>query len=87
MQSAMEDILAPICLQALKALHRHLGYSLRKEYIQIEDSAELWQHLRNSFLSEKIIFLPQARHDSMSLRVLDFPDVSSFNFELHQIVA
>ena len=38
-------------------------------------------------LHEKTIFLPQAHHDWMSLRVLDFSDLASFNSELHCIVA
>ena len=48
---------------------------------------ELSQHLRDRFLHEKTIFLPQAHHDWMSLCMLDFPDVSSFNSELDHIVA
>ena len=38
-------------------------------------------------MHDKIIFLPQARQDSMTLCVLDFHDLSSFNFALHRIVA
>ena len=38
-------------------------------------------------MHEKIIFLSQARQDWMSLRVLDFHDLSSFNSALHCIVA
>ena len=83
----MEDISASVHLKALQTLRRHLGYLLRKEYIQIEDLAELRQHLHDRFLYEKTIFLPQACHDWMSLRMLNFPDLSFFNSELHCIIA
>ena len=53
----------------------------------MEHPIELWAQLRARFLYEKTIFLPQARHEWMSLRVMDFPDISSFNSELHCIVA
>ena len=53
----------------------------------MEHPAELWAQLRARFLHEKTIFLPQACHEWMSLRVMDFPDISSFNSELHRIVA
>ena len=53
----------------------------------MEHLAELWAQLQARLLHEKTIFLPQARHDWMSLRVMDFPDISSFNSELHRIVA
>ena len=78
---------ASVLAKALQALRRHLDTSLHREYIQVEHSAELWAQLQARFLHEKTIFLPQARHDWMSLRVMDFPDISSFNFELHRIVA
>ena len=83
----MEDLLAFVRLKALQVLRRHLGYSLRKEYIQTKDPAELWKQLRNHFCHEKTIFLSQACHDWMLLRVLDFHELSSFNSELHRIVA
>ena len=74
----VEEVSALVCSRALQALCRHLDYSLLKE---------LWQQLCNGFLHEKIIFLFQACHDWMSLCVLDFPDISSFNSELHYIYA
>ena len=80
-QPVVEEVSASVCSRALQALRHYLGYSLWKEYIQLEDPAELWQQLRNRFLHEKTIFLPQARYDWMSLRMLDFPDISSFNSE------
>ena len=42
---AVEDLPASVHSKALQALCSHLGYSLRKECIQIEDPAELWQQL------------------------------------------
>ena len=53
----------------------------------MEDPADLWRQLHARFHHEKSIFLPQARSDWLSLRVLDFVDLNSFNAELHRIVA
>ena len=53
----------------------------------MEHPTELWAQLQARFLHQRTIFLPQARHNWMSLRVMDFPDISSFNSELHHIVA
>ena len=83
----MGDLPASTLAKALQALCRHLDTSLRREYIQVEHPVELWAQLKACFLHEKTIFLPQARHKWMSLRVMDFPDISSFNSELHHIVA
>ena len=38
-------------------------------------------------MHEKIIFLPQAREDWMTLRILDFLYLFSFDFAVHRIVA
>ena len=53
----------------------------------MEDPSDLWRQLHARFHHEKSIFLPQARSDWLSLRVLDFADLNSFNAELHRIVA
>ena len=84
---AAEALPASILAKALQALRRHLDSSLCREYIQVEHSTELWAELQARFLHKKTIFLPQASHDWMSLRVMDFLDISSFNSELHCIVA
>ena len=83
----VQGLPASVLAKALQALRRHLDTSLHREYIQVEHPAELWAQLQMRFLHEKTIFLPQARHDWMSLRVMDFLDISSFNSELHRIVA
>ena len=85
-QEAAEALPASTLAKVLQALRRHLDSLLRCEYIQVEHLAKLWAQLQARFLHEKIIFLPQARHEWMSLRVMDFPNISSFNFELHCIV-
>ena len=86
-QEAAKALPASTLAKALQALRRHLDTSLRREHIQVEHPAELWAQLQTHFLHEKTIFLPQARHEWMSLRVMDFLDISSFNFELHRIIA
>lgn len=73
--------------QALLILRRHLDTPLMQQYLQIEDPAELWTFLHARFHHEWTLFLPQAKNDWLHLRVLDFPDFSSFNSELHRITA
>ena len=48
---------------------------------------DLWKQLAARFQHEKTIFFPQARNNCMTLRVLDFTNLVSFNAELHRIVA
>lgn len=73
--------------QALLLLRRHLDQTLRLQYLEIDDPADLWARLHARFHHQQILFLPQARTDWINLRVLDFPDFASFNSELHRIVA
>ena len=44
--------------KALLVLRRHLDSSLRRQYIQVEDPADLWRQLHARFHHEKSIFLP-----------------------------
>ena len=53
----------------------------------MENPAELRKQLHARFHHEKSIFLPQVRSNWLSLCVLDFVDLSTFNAELHCIVA
>jgi hypothetical protein len=60
---------------------------LRLQYLEVDDPADLWAQLHARFHHQQTLFLLQARNDWINLRVLDFPDFVSFNFELHRIVA
>ena len=82
-----EEISPPYKWQTLLILRRHLDTSLRQQYIQVEEPAQLWEALEARFKHEETIFLPQARSDWINLRVLDFPNFLTFNSELHRIVA
>ena len=73
--------------QTLVILRRHLDHALRLQYIQVSDLARLWNQLKARFDHQQTLFLPQARSDWINLRVLDFPDFVSFNFELYRIIA
>ena len=86
-QAAAEALPASTLAKAFQALRRHLDSSLRHEYIQVEHPAEIWAQLQARFQHKRTIFLPQACYDWMSLRMMNFPDISSFNSELHRIVA
>jgi hypothetical protein len=73
--------------QTLQIFRRHIDPSLRQQYIQVEHPADLWTQLHERFHHKQTIFLPEARNDWINLRVLDFPDLISFNAELHRITA
>ena len=72
---------------ALMILRRHLEPALRLQYLQVEDPAELWSELHARFDHQQTLFLPQAHTDWTNIRVMDFPNFSSFNSELHRIIA
>ena len=73
--------------QALLIIRRHIDASLRQQYIQVHEPAELWSQLQARFKHEETLFLSQARNDWVNLRVLDFPNFQAFNAELHRISA
>lgn len=68
-------------------LRRHIDPTLRQQYIQEDDPVKLWKALEARFKHEETIFLPQARSDWTHIRVLDFPNLISFNAELHRIAS
>ena len=82
-----QQILVAARWQALHQLRRHLDHSLRLQYLQIEDPAELWALLHSRFNQQQTLFLPQARYDWINLCVMDFSDFASFNSELHRVTA
>jgi len=73
--------------QTLQIFRHHIDPSLKQQYIQVEHPADLWTQLHERFHYEQTIFLPEAQNDCINLRVLDFPDLISFNAELHRITA
>ena len=81
-----KDVPAYVQNKALLIVRRHIDYSLRNQYLLVEKPDELWKELKSQFFYEKTIHLPQARNDWIQLRVLDFPNLLSFNAELHHIV-
>ncbi len=82
-----EGLAKPKNWQALLVIRRHMDASLRQQYIQVREPAELWSQLKARFKHEETLFLPQARHDWYNLRVLDFPNFQAFNAELHRVSA
>ena len=73
--------------KALVMLGRHLDYSLKKQYLQIDTPHDLWRQLKKRSLHKETIYLPQARGDWLQLRVMDFSDLMTFNAEIHRITA
>lgn len=73
--------------QALVIIRRHLHPTLRKQYLQVDTPWVLWAQLQERFNYDQQLFLPQARMEWSNLRVLDFPDLQSFNTELHRITS
>lgn len=83
----IDDVPIAHVWQTLLIIHRHLDTSLKQQYLHIQNPAELWIQLESRSHHEKFIYLPQARADWINLRVLDFPDLLSFNSELHHLAA
>ena len=82
------DNIPAVCKwQAVILLRRHLDQTLRLQYLEVNDPADLWAQLHERFHHQQTLFLPQAHTDWTNLRVLDFPDFISFNSELHRILA
>ena len=73
--------------KALLMMRRHLDYSLKKQYLQIDTPHDVWRQLKKRFLHEKTIYLPQARSDWLQLHIMDFLDFMTFNAEIHRIIA
>ena len=73
--------------QALHLLKRHLDQVLQLQYLEVEDPADLWAQLHSRYHHQQILYLPQARTDWIQLRVLDFPDFTTYNSEIHRIVS
>lgn len=82
-----EGIPEVLKFQTLLLLRRHIDPSLRQQYIEISHPTDLWTQLHDKFHHEHTFFLPEARNDWINLRVLDFPDLLSFDAELHSITA
>ena len=86
-QATAEDLPPTYRWQALLIIRRHMDASLRQQYVQLDNPAELWAQLQARFKHEQTLFLPQARNDWVNLRVLDFPNFQAFNAELHRLSA
>ena len=71
--------------KALLMLHKHLDYSLKKQYLQIDTPHDLCRQLKKYFPHKKTIYLPQASNDWLQLRVMDFSDLMTFNAEIRCI--
>ena len=71
--------------KALLMLHRHLDYSLKKQYLQIDTPQDFWRQLKKRFLDKKTIYLPQARSNWLQLCIMDFSNLMTFNAEIHRI--
>lgn len=71
----------------LMILRRHLDHALQIRYLHTKDPAELWAKLQTRFDHQQMLYMPQTRSDWTNLRVLNFPNFSAFDKELHQITS
>ncbi|XP_073159060.1 uncharacterized protein [Henckelia pumila] len=53
-------------------LRHHLHDGLKIEYLTIKDPLDLWNNLKERYSHQKTVILPNARYDSMHLRLQDF---------------
>jgi hypothetical protein len=73
--------------QALLLIRRHIDTTLRQQYPDVTNPADLWQQLLIRFEHNQQLLLPQARNEWMTLRVMDYPNLQDFNAALHRIAA
>ncbi|KAG5460144.1 MAG: hypothetical protein BJ554DRAFT_7845, partial [Olpidium bornovanus] len=80
------------CSQAMRAkaisyLWRHMARPLLDQYVLKHNPAALWKALAGRFNNQQVLLLPRAQDSWMTLRVLDYPSIASYDAKLHSIVA
>lgn len=71
----------------LMVFRRHMDRTLRLQYLHIEDPAELWAELHARYDHHQLMSLPQTRAGWSDLRVMDFPNFTAYDMELHRIIS
>ena len=71
----------------LMILQRHINPTLHNQYMHIRDPTLLWAELTTRFRDQDMLYLPQARADWANLCVMDFPNFSAYDEELHRITS
>uniref|UniRef100_A0A0D3CP43 CCHC-type domain-containing protein n=1 Tax=Brassica oleracea var. oleracea TaxID=109376 RepID=A0A0D3CP43_BRAOL len=65
--------------EAIIFLKKHLDENLTHDYASVEDSAELWQALKERFDNQREVNLPHALEEWKNLRFQDFQKVEDYN--------
>ena len=73
--------------KAILIIRHHLIESLKDQYITIENPLDLWNKLKQRYDHQRLVLLPKARYDWMSLRIQDFKSVDEYNSEMFKIVS
>ena len=68
-------------------LLHHLEDGLISEYLNVKDPADLWHSLAERFDHLKLVNLPKAENDWLTLRFQDFKTVSEYNSAVFRITS
>src|SRR5450759_4348982 len=68
-------------------IRRHLHPYLQIQYLHLVDPMELWQSLKARFDHQRLVALPKARQEWMTLKVQDFTTVAAYNNDLFRITS
>lgn len=83
----VDALTAPKRALALVFMRHHLTEPLKRQYLSENNPKNLWDKLKARFDHTTTLFLPQARHDWINLRLQDFTSVSKYNSELFRITS
>lgn len=83
----VDALTAPKRALALVFMRHHLTEPLKRQYLSEDNPKNLWDKLKARFDHTTTLFLPQARHDWINLRLQDFTSVSKYNSELFRITS
>jgi ribosomal protein L40E len=73
--------------KALIFLRHHLDEGLKLQYLTLKDPLKLWKNLKERYDHLKLVVLPQARHDWLNLRLLDFKNITEYNSAMFRIIS
>jgi hypothetical protein len=60
---------------------------LKSEYVLEEEPSVLWTALQNRYEQQMDVILPEANHDWIHLRLLDYKSIGDYNHVVHKICA
>jgi hypothetical protein len=72
---------------ALYIIRHHIHPNLKLESVQEEEPRVLWTALQNRYEQQKVVILPEAKHDWIHLCLQDYKSIRNYNNVVHKICA